>query len=371
MKPRSHGRFCLPSQTEVRWSQLKVGSIVLVSSLLLCLLLFLMTSAAGIAFFQKRIVVHSFFDNASGVKEGAPVSLEGVTIGEVAHVQITTDPARRLTPVEVTMKLSPRFRGSLHKDSVAYLETTGVLGDTVVDISSKNATGPEIRGGDELPTKDVPSIQDVVASSQATIQNLNSIMPKLNDIATSLDSNKGTAGKFINDPQLYNRAVDIVNQLQTLAANLNKGKGTAGKLLTDDSIFNNLKDTTARLDSLATGLSTGKGSAGKLLTDDTLYNNLNTTLNQANAMLAQINSGKGGLGLLIKDQAFADHLNDTVAKLDLLLTNVDSGKGTLGKFATDDAAYDNLNKLLANADQLVTMIRTDPKKYLTIHMKIF
>ena len=88
-------------------------------------------------------------------------------------------------------------------------------------------------------------------------------------------------------------------------------------------------------------------------------------------MLAQINSGKGGLGLLIKDQAFADHLNDTVAKLDLLLTNVDNGKGTLGKFATDDAAYDNLNKLLANADQLVTMIRTDPKKYLTIHMKIF
>jgi phospholipid/cholesterol/gamma-HCH transport system substrate-binding protein len=361
----------LPSQSEVRWSQLKVGSIVLVSSLLLAALLFLMTSAAGIGFFQKRIVVHSFFDNAAGVKAGAPVSLEGVTIGEVSRVHITTDPAHKLTPVDVVMKLSPHFRDLVHRDSVVSLQTTGVLGDTVVDISSKLATGPAIENGDELRTRDVPTIQDVVASSQATIQKLNAIMPKLNDIATSLDSNKGTAGKFINDPVLYNRAVDTVNQLQTLASNLNKGRGTAGKLLTDDSIFNNLKDTTARLDSLATGLSTGKGSAGKLLTDDTLYNNLNTTLNQANAMLAQINSGKGGLGLLIKDQAFADHLNDTVAKLDLLLTNVDAGKGTLGKLATDDAAYDNLNKLLQSTDQLINMIRTDPKKYLTIHMKIF
>jgi phospholipid/cholesterol/gamma-HCH transport system substrate-binding protein len=361
----------LPSQSEVRWSQLKVGSIVLVSSLLLAALLFLMTSAAGIGFFQKRIVIHSFVDNAAGVKAGAAVSLEGVIIGEVSRVRITTDPAHKLTPVDVVMKLSPHFRELVHKDSVVSLETTGVLGDTVVDISSKLATGPPIENGDELRNRDVPTIQDVVATSQATIQNLNAIMPKLNDIMTSLDSDKGTAGKFINDPQLYNRAVNTVNQLETLATNLNKGKGTAGKLLTDDSIFNNLKDTTARIDSLATGLSTGKGSAGKLLTDDTLYNNLNTTLTQANAMLAQINSGKGGLGMLIKDQAFADHLNDTVAKLDLLLTNVNAGKGTIGKLATDDAAYDNLNKLLMSTDQLINMIRTDPKKYLTIHMKIF
>lgn len=361
----------MPSQAEVRWSQLKVGSIVLVSCLLLTALLFLMTSAAGIGFFQKRLVVHSFFDNASGVKPGAPVSLEGVTIGEVAKVEITTDPAHKLSPVEVVMKVSPRFRDSLHKDSVASLATTGVLGDTVVDITSQRATGPAIQNGDELPTRDVPSIQDVVASSQDTIKSINSIMPKLNEIATSLDSNKGTAGKFINDPELYNRATSTINQFQTLVNNLNKGRGSAGKFLTDDSVYNNLKDTTARLDQLATGLSTGKGSAGKLLTDDTLYNNLNTTLNQTNALLAQVNSGKGGLGLLIKDQAFADHLNDTVVRLDTLLKNVNEGKGTIGKLATDDTAYTNLNKLLANSNELVTMIRTDPKKYLTIHMKIF
>lgn len=365
------GEVRLPSQAEVRWSQLKVGSIVLISMILLTTLLFLMTSDAGISFFQKRLIVKSYFDNAAGVKVGAPVDLEGVTVGEVTHVEITTDPARKLTPVEVVMKLSPHFRASIHKDSIVTLQTAGVLGDTVVDINSQLANGPEIDNGDELRTKEVPSIQDVVASSQATVKSVNEIMPKINDIVTSIDDGKGSAGKLINDPQLYNRAVNAVNQLQTLATNLNNGRGTAGKLLTDDSVYNNLKDTTARLDSLATGLSKGKGSAGKLLTDDTLYNNLNRTLDQTNEMLAQINSGKGGMGLLIKDQAFANHLNDTVTKLDLMLTNVDEGKGTIGKLATDDTAYTNLNKLLANTNEFVTMLRQDPKKYLTIHMKIF
>jgi len=361
----------MPSQAEVRWSQLKVGSIVLVSLILLTTLLFLMTSSAGIALFQKRIILHSFFDNASGVKVGAPVTLDGVNIGEVTKVEITNDPAHKLTPVEVVMKISPHFHSDIRKDSVVSMQTTGVLGDTVVDITSMHATGPEVQNGDELPTRDVPSIQDVIASSQDTVKSLNQIMPKLNDIMTNLDNGKGTAGKFINDPELYNRAVTTVDQLQTLATNLNRGRGTVGKLLTDDSVYNNLKDTTAKLDALASGLANGKGTAGKLLTDDTLYNNLNTTLNQTNAVLAQINSGKGGLGLLLKDQAFANRLNDTVSNLDLLLKNVDEGKGTIGKLATDDSAYRNLDKLLADSDTLVNMLRTDPKKYLTIHMKIF
>ena len=53
------------------------------------------------------------------------------------------------------------------------------------------------------------------------------------------------------------------------------------------------------------------------------------------------------------------------------MTNVNDGNGTLGKLATDDQAYTNLNKLLTESTNLVTTIRSDPKKYLTIHLKIF
>src|ERR1700760_1336173 len=100
----------MPSQQEVQWSQLKVGVIVLISVTLLCALLFAMTSASGMSVFSHKIIVHTYFENSGGLKVGAPVSIEGVTIGEVTHVTITTDPERKLAPVKVAMKIDPKYQ---------------------------------------------------------------------------------------------------------------------------------------------------------------------------------------------------------------------------------------------------------------------
>jgi len=361
----------MPSQQEVKWSQLKVGLIVLASVALLSLLLFLMTSASGMSVFSRKIVVTSYFDNSMGLKTGAPVELEGVTIGEVKTVEVTTDPAHKLTPVKVVMKIDPRYKASLHTDSRVSLGTIGVLGDTVLDINSMVATGPELKTGDELKTLEEPSLQDVVKSSQGTIESLNAILAKINGIVDDLQNGKGTAGKLITDPTLYNQATSTVTQLNALATGLNSGKGTAGKLLTDPAVYDRLNDTVTRLDNIVASLDAGKGSAGKLLKDDSLYNNMNSSMAHANSLLAEADAGKGGLGLIAKDPAFAKKLNDTVTQLDTLLGNVNSGKGTIGQLATNDSVYKNLDKALVSTNDLVTAVRQDPKKYLVIHMKIF
>ncbi|HLI75577.1 MAG TPA: MlaD family protein [Acidobacteriaceae bacterium] len=361
----------MPSQQEVKWSQLKVGVLVLISLALLIILLFLMTSASGMATFEKKLLVRSYFANSEGVKVGAPVNLEGVTIGEVRLVRLSTDPARKLTPVEVTMKLSPHFQDRVHTDTTASLETTGVIGDTVLELNSELAHGPEVQSGDELPTFEAPSIATFVKSSQGTLNQLNASIGKLDKLVDGLQNGEGTAGQLLKNPALYNEATATLNQLHALSTDLNRGRGSVGKLLTDDTLYNRLNDTANRLDTLTTGLSTGKGSAGKLLTDDTLYNNLNTTLTRTNSILAQVDSGQGSLGLLLKDPATAQKLSDTINQLDTMLAGVNAGKGTVGQLVTNDAAYNNLNVLLKNASELATMLRTDPKKYLTIHMKIF
>jgi phospholipid/cholesterol/gamma-HCH transport system substrate-binding protein len=361
----------MPSQHEVRWSQLKVGVIVLISSLILVGLLFLMTSASGLSLFTKKLIVTTYFENASGLKVGAAVNLQGVTVGTVEQVTVTTDPERKLTPVKVTMKLDGKFQDELRQDSKAALTTVGVLGDTVVDVNSQNAVGAPLRDGDELHTLETPNIQDVVKASQGTIEQLNVILAKMNAIVDNIQSGKGTIGQLINNPELYNKVDRTLAELNTLEANLNSGKGSAGKLLTDDTLYNHLNETTQKLDDIATELQAGKGSAGKLLKDETLYNNLNTTLTRTNALLDDVQHGKGAAGMLINDQEFAKKLKDTVEQTNTLLANVNQGKGSLGKFATDDQAYTNINKLLTTSTDLVATIKQDPKKYLTIHLKIF
>ena len=361
----------MPSQQEVRWSQLKIGVIVLVAAVILVTLLFLMTSSSGLGILSKKITVFTYFENAAGLKQGAAVNLEGVTIGTVKSITVSTDPNRKLTPVRVVMKLDDRYTKDLRTDSKASLTTVGVLGDTVVDINSQTAVGPPLKDGDELHTLETPSITDVVKASQGTIEQLNVILAKMNTIVDNLQDGKGSVGQLINNPELYDKAIKTVDQLNELEANLNAGRGSIGKLMTDDTLYNRLDATAGKLESITNALQNGNGTAGKLLTDDTLYNNLNTTLTNVNGLMAQIQNGKGAAGMLINDPAFAAKLRDTLDQTDALIAGVNAGKGTLGKLTTDDQAYTNLNKLLTESTLLVSTIRQDPKKYLQIQLKIF
>ncbi len=72
----------MPSRKEIQWSQLKVGSLVLAAIVVLIILIFLMTGSSG-GLFARKIKLRSYFPNAAGLQEGAVVSLEGVTIGNV------------------------------------------------------------------------------------------------------------------------------------------------------------------------------------------------------------------------------------------------------------------------------------------------
>lgn len=358
----------MPSQQQVKWSQLKVGVLVLVALVALTALVFLMSGNTG-GFFQGHFRIRSYFENSAGLKVGAPVNLDGVTVGSVTSIRLA--PERKLTPVEVIMKVSQKFQPMLKSDAKSSLDTIGVLGDTVVDINSKFATGPPIQDGGELKTTESPSLTDVIKSSQGTIEQLDTILAQVNDLINKLSSGNGSIAQLINNPSLYNKAVATLNQLQGIANTVNNGNGTIGKLMQDPTLYNRFNDAADHLQHISAELDSGQGTMGKLLKDPTLYNNLKESSASLNKILAQVNSGKGALGMMTKDPKFAAKLNDTVTKLDSVLAQVDSGQGTIGKLLKDPTLYNNTNQLMTNSSDLMTAIRKNPKKYLTIRLKIF
>lgn len=358
----------MPGQQELRWSQLKVGVLVIVALSALTALVFLISGNTG-GFWSGSITLHSYFENSAGLKFGAPVKLEGVDVGTVKYIRI--NPSRRLTPVEVTMKINKGRARDIHADSKASLETVGVLGDTVVDIDSRSATGPPVQNGQELGTTETPNLQDVIQSSQGTIQQLDTILAKVNSLADSLNSTKGSIGLLINDPTLYKKAVLTLNEIQSLVDEISNGKGSIGKLINDDTLYTRANSTVEKLQSVADDLDQGKGSLGKLLKDETLYNNLKESTKNLNQILATINAGKGSLGILTKDPRFAEKLNDTVTRLDSVLSQVDSGQGTMGALLKDRGLYNHADEVMQQTSGLMTAIRQNPKKYLTIRLKIF
>ncbi len=358
----------MPSRKEIQWSQLKVGALVLLGVGVLVVLIFLMSGSTG-GLFAKKLTLRSYYKNAEGLKKGAPVALEGVTIGNVTRIRVV--PERNPTPVEVTMQMGAQAAYGLHKDSTTSIQSAGVLGDSYVDITSEGAQGPVPENNTELKARDVPSIQQVVDTSQQALQKLGEVMNKVNTLLDTLNSNRGSMGLFLNDPGFYKRVTAVAGNLEMVTQQLSEGKGTLGKLMTDDSLYTKLNATVDRLNTISESLAAGHGSAGKLLHDESLYNNLNAAVANTNKLVEGVNNGKGALGKLTQDPAFAKKLDDTVENLDNILKGLNEGKGTLGQLMQNRSVYDHADAATDQASLLLKGIRENPKKYLSIQLKIF
>jgi phospholipid/cholesterol/gamma-HCH transport system substrate-binding protein len=359
----------VPSEKQVRWSQLRVGLTVIFASVTLAVLIFVMTGTTGL--FTKKMVIRAYVDNAGGLRVGAPVRLEGVDIGNVTRIRVVQDQQRKLAPVEVSMKVTNRYADVMKKDCQASLNTAGVLGEVFVDVDCRQATGKALQTGDTLPTKEVPQLQDVVKATQGTIQNVNILLQRVDDIVSHIQNGEGSIGKIIYDPSLYNRADDTLRQLQTVAQQINSPNGSIGKLINSDELYNKANATVDNLNKVIDEINNGNGTIGKFLKDPALYDDAHKTINQANDLIAGINAGKGTLGKLAKDEQLGRKIDDTVTRLDHIIERLDKGEGTAGKLLVDPAVYNNTDKLLVETRDLIAAVRKDPKKYLTIHLKLF
>jgi len=359
----------LPSQKQLKWSELRVGITVVIASLTLGFLLFLMSGTSGL--FTQRITIRAFFDNAEGLRLGAPVRLNGVDIGNVTKISIVSSKDKQLTPVEVAMKISTKYHDSLHRDSQASLETAGVLGETFLDLDSSQAVGPPLQDGDTLPTQVHPDFNQVVRASQSTLQNMDALLKRADRILAFAESGKGSLGKLIYDPTLYNRFSLTVADFQKIVEQVGNGEGSLGRLISRTDAYDKFMNTLDKLNGVIDDMQQGKGTAGKILKDPSLYNNANDTIANLKKITEDINAGKGTIGKLAKDEELAKKLDTTLTKLSELTTQLEAGQGSAGKFFKDDTLYNKANDMLTETQNLMKAIRENPKKYLSIKLHIF
>jgi phospholipid/cholesterol/gamma-HCH transport system substrate-binding protein len=359
----------LPSQKQLKWSELRVGLTVVLASITLGVLLFLMSGTTGL--FTRKIILRTYFDNAGGLREGAAVRLNGVDIGNVTKIRVVPDKDKQLTPVEVVMKVSTKYSFNLRRDSVASLSTAGVLGETYIDIDSSQAIGAVAENGDTLPTQVHPDFNQVVRSSQSTLQNMDALLKRADRILAFAESGKGSLGKLIYDPTLYDRFSATVSEFKGIVDQISKGQGSLGQLVSRNDAYDKVMSILDKLNGIADDLQQGKGSAGKLLKDPALYNNANDTIANAKKLTEEINAGKGTLGKLTKDEELARKLDNTISKLSAISTRLEAGQGTVGKLFKDEALYNNSDKMLVETRELIKSIRENPKKYLSIKLHIF
>lgn len=358
----------MPQRKELTWKQLRVGLMVGIALLIFLIGIFFVSGQVGLL--SGHFMLRAYFPEAEGLRNGGQVQLAGVPVGNVSQVGLSTshDPSRA---VKVVMKISNRFKNSIRADSIASIQTAGLLGESFVDITRGSASQPTLPPESEVKTENQPDIKDVVKNANDVLSNLTTLSSKLNDITNQITAGHGTIGKFIYDAALYNRLDKTVATLQNISNQIAEGHGTLGQLVSNDALYKKLDATLDHANQMIDQAQHGQGTMAKLLNDPALYDNLNKTVVQARTLMTNINQGKGTLGKLATDPKLYNQLDSVTDNIDTITARMAEGKGSLGKLSTDPTLYNNLSQSAVSLREFLTEFRKNPKKYLTLHLHIF
>lgn len=358
----------MPSRADLRWSELKVGILIAAAAIILVLVIFALTGQSG--FFTHKITLLCYLDDAGGMLPGAQVQLQGVTIGNVNSVGLVPSPPNPQYPVKVEMQVVPQSRW-LRTDSLVELGTAGPLGEALINITAGTLQAPPAQNGTVLKEGPPGGINELMVSSRDVIDRANDILNQLAGIVDQVQKGQGAIGKLLYSDELYDRFDKVAGNLEVLTNNINAGQGTIGKLLSSEDTYNKVNGTLDNLNRTMDAIQNGNGTVGKMMTDPALYNNANDLIHSLQQTVDALNSGQGAMGALLTNSPTSAKLKDTLDRLNALVTTMQSGPGTIAKLLNDPKLYNELTATSAEAESLMQAIRTNPRKYLTIHLNIF
>lgn len=220
----------------------------------------LLLAAPGI--FHKRDSFQVFFDNAAGVKPGAPVLVAGHQIGQVATIAAPVAAAMRpakYPDYEVLVTVWVNRGAVVYRNATPHLLQNGLLGEQVVDfVGGTEESGPAQTGykfvGERVPDLNsalprVLAVIEPVASTatltlselRQTIDSLNAVFGREGELRGALTKLRLTADNLTGLTQPDGALGKTLDNLQGLTGEL---RDERGPLMTT---LNNLQHTTETL----------------------------------------------------------------------------------------------------------------------------
>ena len=197
----------------------RLGAFIVVTLAVLAAGVFIIGSKEYL--FSPTYQLKTQFDNVAGLTTGADVEVGGVHSGTVRSITLPRNPREK---VSVVMQLDKSTQDIVKKDSVATIETEGLLGNEYVAVSFGSDGQAAVQNGDTIDS--IPPLEmsallktasGILDSSQQAIKNVTSVTAHLNDVSAKIDSGQGTVGALVNDKQLYS---DLEQTTTTLHATM-------------------------------------------------------------------------------------------------------------------------------------------------------
>ncbi len=241
-------------------TRVRVGLVVMICLGLLTAVLFIVGSQTLL--FSDRFLVRSQFNSVAGLRPGADVQFQGVSIGAVQSVALPNEPGGM---IEVTMGIRTRARSILHQGTQAQIKTEGLLGSMIVVL-----VNPPMAGGEPAPLEnhdlitgvDPFDLFEITDKALASVQRFEQSATSFEGIVDDIRAGEGTLGKLIYDPELYNSMVATAQETERLMANLGDDA---------EALVMLAAQATEGVESILGKLDEGSGTFAQFLNDSELY----------------------------------------------------------------------------------------------------
>jgi len=290
----------------------------------------------GVNLFEPKNYYIARFEKVNGLTVSSPITVNGYQVGLVKELDF--DYATN----EIIVKMSLDDDLKIPMGSTVSLSTE-LLGSAslVLNLADNKAYH---KVGDVIPCSVKEGLMDKVGNT--IVPQLDDIMPKINEILTSID-------QLVSNPALNNTLSmtdDIAVRLNTSAQDLAVLMQNLSALSKDlnssvPGVIHGIADIETKVDNAMSNVQALTSTLNTKVNDlptrqlQTTINDLNATLANLKALTAELNA----------------KLNDRNSSLGLLLN--------------DRQLYDNANGAVMSLDSLLMDLKANPKKYVTI--KVF
>lgn len=283
-------------------TEFRVGLFVSLGLLLAMITIFMLGGEHS--FFTRYYTLYTNFGSISGLRVGAPVQLAGLKVGFVDGIRF--NPTIEKKEVLIVLKIQKKFEKRIRADSVATVETQGLLGDKFIYITMGSEDQLLLPDKGLLMSKETTSIFALADKASSIMDNIGEASKTINDMLSGVKGKKGESDFKA-----------IISSVKTTVQQIEKGKGLVHALIYDPK---------------------GEEAVADLA----------RTLKAVGDITTSAEGDKATPGMLANLRHASEDLRE-------ILSSVRNGEGTLGKFVTDPALYDDLRALFGRANRNVLL----------------
>lgn len=300
----------------------KLGLLVVIGAILVFIALNILKSGLNVGSSDEYYAV---FDDATGLKAGSEVQLNGVKIGRVLEIKLHPK-----NPAFILAKFNLEYTDiEVPASSEAWLISTDIVGTKCIDLRldlSDTASTKLLADGDTLNSKKELTLeQEFMAHLDPLKDKTEKLITRVEDIIVEINELWDSSASYTFEESVY-AARSTIGTYKQVVRNLTDMINRESKMATiisgnikiiKDSVMTNM----SRIDDVAANIKAIKGDfmSSGLINE---MADLNVSMTQINVLIVKIENGDGTFGALTKSTEFKDAVKVTQTSLDELLANI-------------------------------------------------